>query len=133
MLPGVNLVHVPYRSAPAAQTDLISGQVQVMFDNLPNSIEAIRSGSLRPLAVEVGIAAWGADYNDAQNFLSLFETSTKQRKPQCLANANSLALNTSTSIASCHARKSISASSIRPIIPTALKSNRCGSPGAGGD
>jgi tripartite-type tricarboxylate transporter receptor subunit TctC len=51
MMTGVNMVHVPYRGAPAALTDLIGGQVQVMFDNLPNSVEYIRSGRLRPLAV----------------------------------------------------------------------------------
>jgi tripartite-type tricarboxylate transporter receptor subunit TctC len=51
MMAGVNLVHVPYRGAPAAATGMISGQVQVMFDNLPNSIEHIRSGKLRALAV----------------------------------------------------------------------------------
>jgi tripartite-type tricarboxylate transporter receptor subunit TctC len=45
MMTGVDMVHVPYRGAPAAVTDLIGGQVQVMFDNLPNSIEYIRSGS----------------------------------------------------------------------------------------
>jgi tripartite-type tricarboxylate transporter receptor subunit TctC len=48
---GLNLVHVPYRGAPAAVTDLMSGEVQVMFDNLPNSIEFIKAGRLRPLAV----------------------------------------------------------------------------------
>jgi tripartite-type tricarboxylate transporter receptor subunit TctC len=48
---GVNLVHVPYRCAPAAATGLVAGQVQVMFDQLPNSIENIRSGKLRALAV----------------------------------------------------------------------------------
>jgi tripartite-type tricarboxylate transporter receptor subunit TctC len=51
MMTGVNMVHVPYRGAPAALTDLIGGQVQVMFDSLPNSVEYIRSGRLRPLAV----------------------------------------------------------------------------------
>jgi tripartite-type tricarboxylate transporter receptor subunit TctC len=51
MMTGVNIVHVPYRGVPAALTDLIGGQVQVMFDNLPNSVEYIRSGRLRPLAV----------------------------------------------------------------------------------
>jgi hypothetical protein len=48
---GVNMVHVPYRGAAAAVTDLIGGQVQVMFDNLPNSIEFIRAGRVRALAV----------------------------------------------------------------------------------
>ncbi len=48
---GVDMVHVPYRGGAPAMTDLISGQVQVMFDNLGNSIEHIRTGRLRALAV----------------------------------------------------------------------------------
>jgi tripartite-type tricarboxylate transporter receptor subunit TctC len=51
MMAGVNMVHVPYRGAPPAVTDLLAGHVQVMFDVLPNSIEHIRAGKLRPLAV----------------------------------------------------------------------------------
>src|SRR5262245_51198482 len=51
MMTGVNMLHVPYRGSAAAVTDLISGQVQVMFDNLPSSIEHIRAGRLRALAV----------------------------------------------------------------------------------
>jgi tripartite-type tricarboxylate transporter receptor subunit TctC len=51
MMTGVSLVHVPYLGAPAAVTGLMSGQVQVTFDNLPNSIEYIKAGRLRPLAV----------------------------------------------------------------------------------
>lgn len=48
---GVKLVHIPYRGGAPALTDMISGQVQVMFDNLPSSIAHIRSGQLRALAV----------------------------------------------------------------------------------
>jgi tripartite-type tricarboxylate transporter receptor subunit TctC len=48
---GVNMVHVPYRGNPPALTDLIGGQVQVMFDNVSNSIGYVRAGKLRPLAV----------------------------------------------------------------------------------
>ncbi len=48
---GVNIVHVPYRSAASTLTDLLGGQVQVMFDNMPSSIDQIRAGKLRPLAV----------------------------------------------------------------------------------
>jgi tripartite-type tricarboxylate transporter receptor subunit TctC len=48
---GVKLVHVPYRGGAPALTDLIGGQVQVMFDNLPSSIAHIQSGKLRALAV----------------------------------------------------------------------------------
>ena len=48
---GLNLVHVPYRGGAPALTDLISGQVQVMFLSPAASIEYIRSGRLRALAV----------------------------------------------------------------------------------
>jgi tripartite-type tricarboxylate transporter receptor subunit TctC len=51
---GIDIVHVPYRGSAPALTDMLSGQVQVMFDNLPTSIEHIRSGRLRALAVTVG-------------------------------------------------------------------------------
>ena len=48
---GVDMVHVPYRGAGPAITDLLSGQAHVFFDNLPSSIEQVRSGNLRALAV----------------------------------------------------------------------------------
>jgi tripartite-type tricarboxylate transporter receptor subunit TctC len=51
MMTGVDMVHVPYRGGAPALTDLMGGQVQVMFDNIPTSIEHVRSGSLRGLAV----------------------------------------------------------------------------------
>jgi tripartite-type tricarboxylate transporter receptor subunit TctC len=51
MMAGVNMVHVPYRGGAPALTDLISGQVQVMFDNVPTSADHVRSGRLRGLAV----------------------------------------------------------------------------------
>jgi tripartite-type tricarboxylate transporter receptor subunit TctC len=51
MMTGVNMLHVPYRGSVPALTDLMSGQVQVMFDNLPSSIEHIRAGRIRALAV----------------------------------------------------------------------------------
>jgi tripartite-type tricarboxylate transporter receptor subunit TctC len=51
MMTGVNMVHVPYRGEAPALTDLIGGQVQVMFGVLPSSIQHIRSGKLRALAV----------------------------------------------------------------------------------
>ena len=54
MMAGVNMVHVPYRGSVPALTDLMSGQVQVMFDNLPSSIEHIRAGMIRALAVTPG-------------------------------------------------------------------------------
>ncbi|HZL39592.1 MAG TPA: tripartite tricarboxylate transporter substrate binding protein [Pseudolabrys sp.] len=51
MLTGVEMVHVPYRGAAPALTDLIGGQVQVMIDTSPASMAHIRSGRLRALAV----------------------------------------------------------------------------------
>ncbi len=51
MMTGVNMVHVPYRGGALALTDLVGGQVQVMFDNIPTAAEFVRSGQLRGLAV----------------------------------------------------------------------------------
>jgi tripartite-type tricarboxylate transporter receptor subunit TctC len=51
MMTGVNMVHVPYRGGVLAVADLLAGQVQVVFDVLPESIEYIRAGKLRSLAV----------------------------------------------------------------------------------
>jgi tripartite-type tricarboxylate transporter receptor subunit TctC len=51
MMAGVDLTHVPYRGGAPATTDLIGGQVQVIFSPLPESIEHIKAGKLRPLAV----------------------------------------------------------------------------------
>jgi tripartite-type tricarboxylate transporter receptor subunit TctC len=48
---GVEMPHVPYRGSGPAVNDLIGGQVDVMFDNLPSSIEHAKAGTLRPLAV----------------------------------------------------------------------------------
>ena len=48
---GVKMQHVPYRGAAPAITDMLGGQVQVIFDNMPSIIQHIRSGSLRALAV----------------------------------------------------------------------------------
>jgi tripartite-type tricarboxylate transporter receptor subunit TctC len=50
MMSGINMVHVPYRGSAPALTDLLGGQVQVMFDNLLSSIEYVRTGKLRALA-----------------------------------------------------------------------------------
>jgi tripartite-type tricarboxylate transporter receptor subunit TctC len=51
MMTGIDMLHVPYRGAAPAITDLIGGRVQVMFATLPSSIEYIRAGNLRALAV----------------------------------------------------------------------------------
>jgi len=50
---GVNLVHVPYRGAGPALVDLLGGQVQVMFASMSSSIEYVRAGKLRALAITI--------------------------------------------------------------------------------
>jgi tripartite-type tricarboxylate transporter receptor subunit TctC len=55
MMTGVNLQHVPYRGVAPALTDLIGGQVQLMFDSTSTSLEHIKSGKLRPLAVTTAV------------------------------------------------------------------------------
>ena len=57
MFAGVDLVHIPYRGQPAALTDLLGGQVQVSFAPTPPTIEHIRAGKLRALAVATA-ARW---------------------------------------------------------------------------
>jgi tripartite-type tricarboxylate transporter receptor subunit TctC len=76
MMTGVNMLHVPYRGAPPALTDLIGGQVHVMFDNMPSSIEHIRAGRLRPLAV-TATTRWRElpDIPTVGDFVPGFETS----------------------------------------------------------
>jgi tripartite-type tricarboxylate transporter receptor subunit TctC len=51
LMTGVNMVHIPYRGAGPALTDLLGGQVQVMFATMSSSLAYIKDGRLRPLAV----------------------------------------------------------------------------------
>jgi tripartite-type tricarboxylate transporter receptor subunit TctC len=51
MMAGIDMTHVPFRGSAPALTSLLGGQVQCMFDTTPASIEHIRAGTLRPLAV----------------------------------------------------------------------------------
>jgi tripartite-type tricarboxylate transporter receptor subunit TctC len=48
---GVDMIHIPYKGSAPALTDLIGGQVQLMFDNIPSSLPQVRAGKLRALAV----------------------------------------------------------------------------------
>ena len=76
MMASVNMQHVPYRGAAPALTDLLGGQVHLMFDNMPSSIEHIRAGRLRPLAVTATARLEGLpDVPTVADFLPGFETS----------------------------------------------------------
>jgi tripartite-type tricarboxylate transporter receptor subunit TctC len=55
LMTGVDLLHVPYRGSAPALTDMISGQVHVMFDNMPSSIAHVQAGNLRALAVTTAV------------------------------------------------------------------------------
>jgi tripartite-type tricarboxylate transporter receptor subunit TctC len=48
---GVDMVHIPYKGGAPAMQDLLGGQIQLMFDNLANSMQQVRAGKLRALAV----------------------------------------------------------------------------------
>ena len=76
MMTGAEMLHVPYRGSAPALTDLIAGQVHVMFDNVPSSIEHIRAGKLRPLAVTAATRWQGLpDIPTVSEFLPGFEAS----------------------------------------------------------
>ena len=76
MMTGVNLVHVPYRGAPQALSDLIGGQVQVSFDPLPPAIELIRSGKVRALAVTTAVRSDALpDVSTVGEFVAGYEAS----------------------------------------------------------
>jgi tripartite-type tricarboxylate transporter receptor subunit TctC len=55
MMTGVNMTHVPYRGSAPALTDMLSGTVHVMFDNMPPSLPHIQAGTLRALAVTTAV------------------------------------------------------------------------------
>ena len=77
MMAGVNMVHVPYRGGGPALTDLLGGQVQVMFPGTVASIEYIRAGRLRALAVTTA-TRWDAlpDIPTMGEFVPGYEAST---------------------------------------------------------
>ena len=55
LMTGLDFIDVPYRGGARALTDLLAGHVQAMFDNLPTSLEYIRAGKVRPLAVTTAV------------------------------------------------------------------------------
>jgi tripartite-type tricarboxylate transporter receptor subunit TctC len=76
MMTGINMLHVPYRGSAPALIDLLGGRVQVMFDNMTSSLEYIKAGSLRPLAVTTVMrAAVLPDLPTVGDFVPGFEAS----------------------------------------------------------
>ena len=76
LMTGVNLVHVPYRGSAPALTDLLGGQVQVLFDPVASSIEHIRAGKLRALAVTTTTRSTALpDIPTVANFVPGYEAS----------------------------------------------------------
>ena len=77
MMTGISMTHIPYKGAAPALADMIGGQVQVMFDNVPTSIEFIRAGKLRPLAVTTAArSAVLPDLPTVSDFLPGYEASS---------------------------------------------------------
>jgi tripartite-type tricarboxylate transporter receptor subunit TctC len=76
MMSNVDIVHVPYRGGAPALIDLMSGRVQLMFDNLPISMEFIKAGKLRPLAVTTAMrSAAVPDLPTVADFIPGYEAS----------------------------------------------------------
>ncbi|HZW21539.1 tripartite tricarboxylate transporter substrate binding protein BugE [Noviherbaspirillum sp.] len=70
---GTFILHIPYRGAGPALNDLLGGQVDMMFDNLPSSMSHIQSGKLRPLAI-----AWNKRLDALPNVPTFAELGLKQ-------------------------------------------------------
>src|SRR5215467_13135474 len=76
MMAGIDMVHVPYRGTTLALTDLLGGQVQMMCDNISTSIDHIRAGKLRALAVTTATRSeMLPELPTVSNFLPGFEQS----------------------------------------------------------
>jgi tripartite-type tricarboxylate transporter receptor subunit TctC len=76
MMAGVDIVHVPYRGGGPALVDLLGGQVQMMFGVITSSMEYIKAGKLRPLAVSTAMRAQALpDLPTVGDFLPGYEAS----------------------------------------------------------
>ena len=77
MMAGIDMIHVPYRGGGPALTDLLGGQVQVYFGNMVSSVEYIKAGTLRALAITTA-ARWQAlpDLPPMADFLPGYEASS---------------------------------------------------------
>ena len=79
LMTGVDLLHVPYRGSPPALTDMLGGQIQVMFDLMPSSLALIRAGKLRALGVTTAARSPALpEVPTVSEFLPGYEASTWQ-------------------------------------------------------
>jgi tripartite-type tricarboxylate transporter receptor subunit TctC len=79
LMTGIDMLHVPYRGGAPAITDLLGGQVQVYFSPLPESIETIRAGKVRALAMTTAVRSEALpDVPTVGDSLPGFEASTWQ-------------------------------------------------------
>jgi tripartite-type tricarboxylate transporter receptor subunit TctC len=77
MMAGIDIVHVPYRGTGPAHADLISGQVQVLFDGMPSCVALVRGGQLRALAVTTTYRSEALpDLPSAADFVPGYEASS---------------------------------------------------------
>jgi tripartite-type tricarboxylate transporter receptor subunit TctC len=77
MMTGVNMIHVPYRGSAPMQTALLGGQVEFAFDGMSSSIEHIRAGKLRALAVTTGTRSEAlSDLSTVGDFVPGYEASS---------------------------------------------------------
>jgi tripartite-type tricarboxylate transporter receptor subunit TctC len=111
MMTGVNMLHVPYGGSVAALTGMLGGQVQVYFDNLPASIEYIKAGKVRALAVTTSIRSEALpDLPTVGEFVPGYEVSpwwgvgVPKNTPTAIINALNKELNTALADATIKAR-----------------------------
>jgi tripartite-type tricarboxylate transporter receptor subunit TctC len=125
MMTGVDMVHVPYRSGGPALTDLLGGQVQVMFPATVSSIEYIRGGRLRALAVTTA-TRWDAlpEISTVSEFVPGYEASNwfgicaPNATPVAIVDKLNNEVNASPIIRSRHVLPTLAASRYRSRLPT---------------
>jgi tripartite-type tricarboxylate transporter receptor subunit TctC len=127
VMTGVQLTHVPYRGSAPALTDLMGGQVQVMFDVLPGSLAHIQAGEMRALAVTTSTrAASLPDVPTIADMVPGYEASTwfgvgapKGTPPEIIAKLNAV-INAGLADPTVRARFAEVGSEVMPMSPAAF-------------
>jgi tripartite-type tricarboxylate transporter receptor subunit TctC len=125
MMAGVDMVHLPYRGAAPAITDLLAGQVQVAFDTMTTSIEYIRTGRLRALAVTSSMRAEALpDLPTVADYIPGFESSSWQgvgvpaNTPSEIVEKLNVEVNTALADSAVKARFAVLGGTPMPMTPT---------------